>query len=379
MIYLDNAATTFPKPEKVYRAMDYANRKLAVNAGRGAYRLAREANRLIEDTKEKLLKLINAEMGAYVVFSPSITVAMNQIINGMEWQNNSVIYVSPYEHNAVARTLNYLKKKQNIILKEIPIDNTTLEIDIDKMCYMFNRDIPSAVFCTHISNVTGYILPVKEIFKEAKKYNCINILDSAQSLGLIDINCKELDVDIIAFTGHKSLYGPLGIGGFVNISGLPIKEFIVGGTGSDSLNLDMPQMGSTKFESASSNIVAIKGLNTALEEVNIKEIYNREKKLTNYLIAQLELMSEIKLFLPFNKERHIGIVSFAVDGYCSEDVGNILDEDFEIAVRTGYHCAPYIHQYLKDTKSLGTVRVGLGQFNSEADVDKLIQAIKDLF
>lgn len=379
MVYLDNAATTFPKPEKVYQAMDNANRELAVNAGRGSYRLAREATRLIDDTKERMIKLINADMNAFVVFSPSITVAMNQIINGIAWQKNAVIYVSPYEHNAVARTLNYICKKEIINLKEIPINNTTLEIDIEKMRYVFSREIPSAVFCTHISNVTGYILPVKEIFEEAKKYNCITILDSAQSLGLIEVNCREIDVDIIAFTGHKSLYGPLGIGGFVNISGLPMKEYIVGGTGSDSLNLDMPQMGSTKFESASSNIVAIRGLNAALEEVNPDTIYAKEKKLTNYLIAELEAMSEIKLFLPKNREKHIGIVSFAVDGYCSEDVGNILDEDFDIAVRTGYHCAPYIHRYLGDMESLGTVRVGIGQFNCEEDVDKLIQALRELF
>lgn len=318
-------------------------------------------------------------MDAMVVFSPSITVAMNQIIQGIMWKKDAVIYVSPYEHNAVARTLNYLKKREIIVLKEIPIDTTTLEIDTERMRYMFSKDIPSAVFCTHVSNVTGYILPVKEIFEEAKKYNCITILDSAQSLGLVDVNCKKLDVDIITFTGHKCLYGPLGIGGFINISGVPIKEYIVGGTGSDSLNLDMPQIGSEKFEAASSNIVAIKGLNAALEEANVNAIYAKEKKLTDYLITQLEAISQIRLFLPGNRERHIGIVSFTVDGYYSEDVGNILDEDFDIAVRTGYHCAPYIHRYLGDKESLGTVRVGIGQFNCEEDVDKLIQALKDLF
>ena len=185
MIYLDNAATTFPKPESVYAAMDKINRKGAVNAGRGSYKLAQEASKIISETKTKLRKLVHVDTSVAVVLSPSITIAINQIVNGLNLRRKAVVYVSPYEHNAVARSLYELSKRKELVIKEIPLDNK-LEIDIEKMKYEFSKDKPEAVFCTHVSNVTGYILPVEEIFKEAKKHGSINILDSAQSLGLVE-------------------------------------------------------------------------------------------------------------------------------------------------------------------------------------------------
>lgn len=378
MVYLDNAATTFPKPEIVYVAMDKANRELAVNAGRGSYALAREANKLIADTKLAIRKLIHVDMTAAVVFSPSITIALNQIIHGYPWRNNVTIYLSPYEHNAVARPLHFLTKKNRVNIKLIPIKEETLEVDLEKLKYEFSKDRPDAIFCTHVSNVTGYILPIKEIFEEGKKYNSFNVLDSAQSLGLLPIDARQLDVDIIAFAGHKTLYGPLGIGGFVNVSGIELDEFITGGTGSDSLNLNMSSGIETKYEAASSNIVAVAGLKAALENLNQEKVLIHERKLTDYLIEQLSTISEIHMFLPADLKEHIGIVSFIYEGLKSEDVGMILDEDFDIAIRTGYHCAPYIHKYLNDSKCLGTVRIGLGQFSNFEDVDALIRALKEL-
>lgn len=377
MIYLDNAATTFPKPKSVYDAMDKMNRQGAVNAGRGSYKLAQAASRLIFETKIKLRQLVHVDVSAAVVFSPSITIAINQIVNGLCLRQKAVVYVSPYEHNAVARSLYELSKRKELIVKELPLDNG-LEIDIQKMKYEFAKDKPEAVFCTHVSNVTGYILPVEEIFREAKKHGSINVLDSAQSLGLIDVRADLMDVDLIAFAGHKTLYGPFGIGGFINVSAVPLDTFIAGGTGSDSLNLEMPLGNETRYESSSPNIVAIAGLNAALESLNQKEHFEREKKMTSYLIEQLSSVKEVKMFLPSNTERHIGIVSVIVEGFNSEDVGTILDEDFEIAVRTGYHCAPYIHKYLRDVTSLGTVRIGIGQFTTKEEIDLLIKALKEI-
>ena len=252
MIYLDNAATTYPKPEKVYEVMDDWNRNKAVNAGRGDYKKAREASELIAQTKDLLRNLIHAEKNADVIFSPSATIAANQIINGMRWESISTVYVSPYEHNAVARTLHFNSQKFGFTIKQLPIDINTLEIDIEKMKYEFSKNKPDAVFCTHISNVTGYVLPVEEIFEISKQYNCINILDTAQSLGLLDINVNQIKADVLIFAGHKTLYGPLGIGGFINLSKIKLNEFITGGTGSDSLNLDMPL--SSKFEAGSCKI-----------------------------------------------------------------------------------------------------------------------------
>ena len=377
MVYLDNAATTFPKPESVYVAMDKMNREGAVNAGRGSYKLAQEASKLIAETKTKLRQLVHVDASVAVVFSPSITIAINQIVNGLSLRQKAVVYVSPYEHNAVARSLHELSNRKEIIVKELPLDNG-LEIDIEKMKYEFSKDKPEAVFCTHVSNVTGYVLPVEEIFQEAKKHGSINVLDSAQSLGLLEVRADLMDVDIIGFAGHKTLYGPLGIGGFINVSGVPLDTFLAGGTGSDSLNLEMPSGNEARYESSSSNIVAIAGLNAALECLNQKAHLNIEQEMTSYLIEQLSSVKELKLFLPSNLEKHVGIVSVAIDGLNSEDIGTILDEDFDIAVRTGYHCAPYIHKYLKDSATLGTVRIGIGQFTKKEDIDLLINALKEI-
>lgn len=378
MIYLDNAATTFPKPENVYVAMDEANRRMAVNAGRGSYKLAREASALINETKKELRALVHADSSSAVVFTSSITIALNQIINGINWIEGVTVYVSPYEHNAVARTIHRVSKEININVKQIPLNKETLEIDLEKMKYDFSKEKPFAVICTHVSNVTGYILPVKEIFEEAKRYNAITVLDTAQSLGLIELNTKQMPVDIIGFAGHKCLYGPFGIGGFINIGHITLKEFVVGGTGSDSLNLNMPDGSETKYEAASTNILAIAGLNAALKDLNIEKCFNHEKELTNYLINGLEQIKAIRMYLPSNLDNHIGIVSFTHNDIKSDDIGTILDDDFDIAVRTGYHCAPFIHSYLNDTSSLGTVRIGLGQFNTTEDIDKLLNALKTI-
>lgn len=377
MVYLDNAATTFPKPESVYVAMDQMNRMGAVNAGRGAYRLAQAASKLIFETKDQLRKLVHVDAASPVVFSPSVTIAMNQIVNGLSLREKAVVYVSPYEHNAVARSVHELSKKKLLVVKELPIDEN-LEIDVEKMKYEFALDKPEVVFCTHISNVTGYVLPIEVIFNESKKYGAINILDSAQSLGLLEVRADLIKVDIIAFAGHKTLYGPLGIGGFINVSNVPLDVYICGGTGSDSLNLEMPAGRETRYESASSNIVAISGLNAALKVLDQKKIFVHEKELLDYAYDKLSKIAEIRMCMPQKHEQYVGIISFIVTGFNSEDIGMILDEDFDIAVRTGYHCAPYIHKYLNDKLSLGTVRIGFGQFSTKEEVDKLVAAIIDI-
>lgn len=378
MVYLDNAATTFPKPESVYKAMDDCNRKFAVNAGRGSYRLAREASGIISETKDLLRKLVHADMDASVILAPSITVALNQIINGLEMVENANVYVSPYEHNAVCRPLHNISKTKTLNIIQLPLKEDTLEIDMDKVKYQFSMNKPDFVICTHVSNVTGYILPISDIFSEAKEYGAITIMDSAQSLGLIPVDVKQMKVDIVSFAGHKCLYGPMGVGGFINVSNINLNVFIAGGTGSDSLNLDMPDGKESKYEASSTNIVAIVGLNAALKELNVEKNYAKEKLLCNYLIDKLKEISNVKLLLPGNDTEHIGVVSFVMENMSSEDVGFILDEDFDICVRTGYHCAAYVHEYLGDKRTLGTVRVGLSIYNDQDDIDKLITAIESI-
>ena len=376
-IYLDNAATTFPKSEAVYKAMDDANRRFAVNAGRGSYKLAREANAIIDDTKERLLRLVSASATSKVVFTPSITISLNMILQGITWQKGDIVYVSPYEHNAVARTLEKLKNDFQIVVKLMPLTEE-FDINLPLLESLFITDRPKCVCCTGVSNVTGYILPTKEIFKAAKECGAITILDSAQSLGIIEQ--KLDDIDFLAFAGHKTLYGPFGIGGFIDNSRVKLKQVIVGGTGSNSLILSMPEETPNRYESSSPNIVAIAGLNAALEELDVNHSFKFEKELTEYAIEKLEEISNIRIYKSQKMDSQIGIISFNIrnSGLSADDIGNVLDEEFGIAVRTGYHCAPYIHNLLGDIEYSGTVRIGLGKFNTREHIDALCDALENI-
>lgn len=377
MIYLDNAATTFPKPERVYTALEAANRNLSFNAGRGSYKAARDASVVIDDTKKHLLSLLHATGYADVVFTPSVTHALNQVLNGLDLTRDSVIYVSPYEHNAVARTVYQLSVNSGASVKILPLTED-LQIDLEKAKYQFSINAPSVVIMNALSNVTGYILPAAEIFLMAKEYGAITVLDAAQAAGLIDLDMPALNADVLCFAGHKTLMGPFGIGGFLIKHGITLKKVLTGGTGSASLTLDMPEEAPGRYEASSTNVVAIAGLNASLKGLDINEHRKTLRELTEYLLEALNGIPSVNLMGTFDTDKTLGIVSFVVEGYQSDEVGTILDDEYDIAVRTGYHCAPYIHDYLGDKPYHGTIRIGVGQFNTKEDIDALISAIKSL-
>lgn len=377
MVYLDNAATTYPKPDNVYKALDEANRSIAFNAGRGSYKAAKKCTELIDETKRAIIKLCHGRGNENVVLTPSVTIALNEILNGIEFEKGDVIYLSPYEHNAVARTAHLICKKTGAVIEMLPVKKETLEIDIEKTKYVFSSKRPKCVCCTAVSNVTGYVLPYRDVFSVAKSYDAITILDTAQALGLVDINILNCKVDFAAFAGHKAMYGPFGIGGFVDVNNVPLKESIVGGTGSDSLNLDMPKDSPNKYESSSMNVVAAAGLKAALAEIDVERKDIPERELLEYLIMKMADNEKVIMYLP-PKDKRIGILSFNINGYKAEDVGMILDEDFDIAVRTGYHCAPFVHDLLNDKRYVGTVRVGIGRYTTKEDIDKLLFAVDDI-
>ena len=267
-IYLDNAATTFPKPEAVYRALDWANRNAAVNAGRGSYALAEQAKQLIEDTRGLLLTLTKAKTAAEVVFTPSATFACNQIFGGLPWKREDIVYVSPYEHNAVMRTLHFLQKRYGFAIEELSVDAGNLELDLEKIRYQFIQNPPTVLAMTHISNVTGYILPVEEVAALTDTEKTTVIVDGSQALGLIPVRLEQSDIDYYIFAGHKTLYGPFGVGGYIAQSTGNAEKLglvIAGGTGSNSLNLEMPQLLPDRYEPGSPNVPAIAGLKAAIE------------------------------------------------------------------------------------------------------------------
>lgn len=379
MIYLDNAATSFPKPECVCDAMDNANRKLMVNAGRGTYKLAAEANTLINRTRINLANLAGA-MVEDVYFLPSDTYAMNCIINGLDWSSEKTVYVTPFEHNAVMRPLQLKVVSDKAIIKYIPF-NSDFSVDEAAFKDMLINDSPDYIFVNHASNVIGNIVCIKTIYELSKKWKPVIILDAAQTIGLIDLRKIRSFVDFIVFAGHKNLQGPLGIGGFISVKDVKLNISVAGGTGSDSLNLNMAETGSSRYEVGSPNISAIAGLNAGIEwidKIGVDKIVAHKQRLIHKLVAGLETIEKVKVFKPKEEDYITGVLSFIVEGYESSDVGQILDDEFDIAVRTGHHCAPKVNEVIDDLRYGGTVRVSVGYFNKEEEIDRLIEAIRSL-
>lgn len=375
MIYLDNAATTFPKPKEVYENVDWVQRNLAVNVGRGSYKLAREAEDIVSETRMLLGKLLKAELPDNIYLTPSATIAANEVLGGLSWDNLKNVYVSPFEHNAVMRPLDLVRQKYGVKIYELPFDPENQELKADEMLRSFSSRHPDYVFVNHVSNVTGNILPIKEIGEAVRKYGGKLIVDGSQSVGLLDIDLSVMPIDYLIFAGHKNLYSSWGVGGFVKNSDMDLNPFLAGGTGSESLNMAV-----TSFEPGSCNIIAISSLCESikwLEQVSLKKIEESKKKLTEKLIEGLKAVGAT-LYLPRDMNNHTSVVSFNILGYEPSEVGSILDQDFDIAVRTGYHCAPLIHKLIGTEETKGTVRASIGYFNTADDIEKLIRAIEEL-
>ncbi len=377
MIYLDNAATTFPKPEEVYKAVDYTQRNMAVNVGRGSYRVASDAMKVVDETRYLVAELLGVENPNNVVFTPSATIAANQIIMGLEWDEYKTVYITPFEHNAIARPLHLMQEKYNFEIVLLPFDAQTQEFDREEAETLFLQNPPDYVFLNHISNVTGAIIPIEAIAKLSKQYGAIVVVDASQSAGLISIDVKKSNIDYVIFAGHKNLYASWGIGGFVSAAAAHLTTSLAGGTGSDSLNLNMAADLPGGFEVGSANIIAISSLNASLKwlkATGVSVIADKKTQLMERLIHGLRNLG-VKMYLP---TYHTSVLSFNVDGYSANDVGTILSEEYDVAVRTGYHCAPYIHDLIDSRQHGGTIRVSVGYFNTEEDIDLLLDGIRSL-
>lgn len=380
MIYLDNAATSFPKPEIVYQRVDYVQRTLAVNVGRGSYKIANDAMKIVDETRYLMAKLVGADNSNNVVLTPSATIAANEIIYGLEWSQFKNVYVTPFEHNAIARPLQIIKEQYGVNIIQLPFDPASQRFDDEKTEILFSKHSPDYVFINCVSNVTGLITPVKTISSLAKKHNAEVIVDGSQAVGLVDINLERDGIDYLIFAGHKTLYASWGIGGFVSKQKPGLRPHLAGGTGSNSLELSMGNDGPISYEPASPNIIAIASLNQSLkwiEEIGRQAIWHHKKQLVGMLIDGLK-ERECVLYVPADIDSHTSVVSFNIEGYTAREIGSILSQDFDIAVRTGYHCAPWIHDYLGTKESEGTVRVSVGYFNTTDDIEALLDALDEL-
>lgn len=371
--YFDNAATTYPKPEAVYTFMDKFYRENGGNAGRGQYKLAASASRVISETRQMIQKVLLCE-NKEVIFAPSATLAMNMVLQGIITPNANV-YISPFEHNAVTRTLHALEKRLAITVSLLPF-NLQKGYDLEATRSAFNTRKPDVLIISHASNVCGLIAPVEILAAMAKEHNCVTVLDIAQTAGLVPINISSNNIDYAVFAGHKTLYGPIGIGGFIKKPEAKPIPILFGGTGVESALQDMPHDAPARYEMGSQNIHAIAGLHAALSWFfeHADDIRTVEEANHKRLLSILKAHSNITVVGPTDRNNCIGVVSCLFDDYSSDNIGDVLDR-LGIAVRTGLHCAPIAHKTL-GTAPAGTVRFSVSYFTTEDDFQALENALE---
>ncbi|MGB9792061.1 MAG: aminotransferase class V-fold PLP-dependent enzyme [Thermacetogeniaceae bacterium] len=376
-VYLNNAATSWPKPERVYVAVDNYLRGFSASQGRGSFRRSREATGIIEECRAKLARLFNADDPSRFVFTKNCSEALNLAIKGFLRRGDHVI-TSSMEHNSVWRPLKTLEMKGVISLTQV-LCNRRGEIDLDAVEKAFQPNTRLLV-CTHASNVTGTLFPIAELAEIAHRHGAAILVDAAQTAGVYPIDIKALDLDLVAFSGHKGLLGPQGTGALYISPRLVLEPLLEGGTGSSSLSPFQPEVLPDRFETGTPNGPGIAGLGAALDfilETGIEVIREKEEMLTGMLLEKLQRIAGIELYGVLDPERQVAVVSFNVRDVNPEEVGTVLDEVFGIMVRTGLHCAPEAHKTI-GTIDRGTVRVSPGFFNTPEEIDYFIEAIREI-
>ncbi len=378
LIYLDNAATSYPKPDEVYAFMDNFYRNFGVNPGRSGYDLCMEAGEVVENTRKILTKFFNVKDPNRLCFSYNSTDALNLIIFGMLQEGDHAI-TTTVEHNSVLRPLYHLYKFNGVEVDYIPFDSKGF-VDPDDFPKRFKKNT-KLVVVNHASNVIGTIQPIKEIGRYCREREIPFAIDASQTAGKIPIDIEELNVDIVAFTGHKSLMGPTGIGGLYVREGIEIRHTRAGGTGVRSAVRTHLYEYPYRLEYGTINTLGIAGLHAGLKWIlnkGLEDIHEHEMRLTKMLRDGLKDVEGVTLYCQDDLTGHISVLLFNVDGLEAMNTGTILDVDYNIACRTGLHCAPLVHEQLGTDKIHGAVRFSVGPFNTEEDIEHAIKAVKDI-
>lgn len=376
MIYLDNAATSFPKPSKVYEEVLNCMKNYCANPGRGSHDMAIISAMKVMETRNLICELFNIKDPFNLIFTSNATEALNIAIKGV-LKNGDHVISTVIEHNSVLRPLNSMEK-QGV---EITL------VGIDKAGYVNPLDIKNEIkkntkiiIINHISNVLGNIQDITSIGKIAREKEIIFMVDASQSAGVISIDVESSYIDLLAFPGHKGLLGPQGTGGLFIREGINLSNFNEGGTGSNSHFMIQPDFMPDKFESGTLNTPGIAGLCEGLKfikRVGIDSIKKVEDELMKYFIDEIRKLSYIKIYGNNSLNERSAVVSFNIDGVDASIVGEELNE-YGIAVRTGYHCTPLIHDII-GTEYAGTVRVSPGCFNVLQDIDELLESIRKIY
>ena len=372
IIYLDNAATTFPKPDIVYEFAYDFYRRYGGNAGRGNNPLARACAKLLDETRTKLATWLDAPSSEQVVFTSSATHALNLAILGHPFRHNDIVYVTPFEHNSVLRPLEHLRQTKGIQVRQIPFNRRTFACQLDKLETAFQIEPPAMVCVTQASNVCGVMPPVIEIARLAKQTNlsAVVVVDGAQTAGLYPLPLRENLIDAFIFSGHKSLYALYGIAGVVLGTDWRPRPLLFGGTGTISESVQMPTELPSAYEAGSHNILAIASLKASLDwlyTIGRSIVVERTTDLAIYLRDMLSELDALELYIPSHDADWCGILSFNVRDIPSQTIENILGAK-NIAVRAGLHCAPKAHEWLKTIHVGGTVRLSVGYFSSYSEL-----------
>lgn len=377
MAYFDNAATTFPKPECVYDFMNTFYRECGGNAGRGSHKLSIGAGKMVSETRNRLKKLLHCE-NKKIVFTPSATIALNMILQGVldcEMTSGANVYISPFEHNAVTRVLHHYENIGKITVRLLAIKDD-LTYDFERIQTQFAKDSPDLMVVSHASNVIGLISPVEKLCSMAKKCNAVTVIDMAQTAGLVDINIGLETIDFAVFAGHKTLYGPTGIGGFAMKPDFDLKPVLFGGTGFESANQDMPSDIPQRYEMGTLNIAGIAGLHASLGWIldeGIDYLWEHEQLKRKELLRILRSYDFIKIVGDNEINRYIGIVSCVMEGLPSDTAASVFAEK-NVAIRSGLQCAPLAHKTLGTSPS-GTIRFSCSAFTSDGDFRELVKTL----
>jgi cysteine desulfurase family protein len=378
LIYLDNAATSYPKPEEVYVFMDQFYRKFGVNPGRSGYDLCMEAGEVVDATRKMLTRFFNGQDPNRLCFSYNSTDALNLIIFGILKDNDHAL-TTTLEHNSVLRPLYHLFQDRGVKVDYIPFDRQGF-VDPDDFRKKF-RDDTKLVIVNHASNVIGTVQPIEAIGRHCRERGILFAIDASQSAGKIPIDIEKCHVDIMAFTGHKSLMGPTGIGGLYVREGVEIRLTRAGGTGVRSSVRTHLEEYPYRLEYGTVNVLGVAGLHAGLKWVEgkgLNNIYDHEMELTRQLVDGLKSIDGVTLYCQDDLIDHISVVCFNVDGLEALHVGTMLDVDHNIASRTGLHCAPLVHEQLGTDAIHGAVRFGIGPFNTAEHIQIAIDAVREI-
>ena len=373
--YFDNAATTFPKPSVVYDYADSFYRNSGGNIGRGGNALAVAAGEIAKAAKSNLRKLYDCPAGE-VVFTASATDALNRILLGLNLAKDDVVYCTPFEHNAVTRPLFHLAETTGIRIEILPFDDEMFVPRYEEIEEAFVAKLPRLVVMTHASNVCGAVVPVETVARMAKAYGATTVIDMSQTAGLLPLQLSSDLFDFAVFAGHKTLYGPFGIGGFICKRGAELRPVFFGGNGINSVEQRLPENIVQMEESASQNTYAIAGLKASTDwllEQGLEAIRKIEMENRDRLLECLRAAGFCSLIGEGMECERIGVVSALFDGY-SPDEGEMVLGRCGVAVRSGIQCAPYAHRFL-GTLPAGTIRFSVSALTGDPEFDALERAL----